>query len=134
MLKTLGGGPGHVHPVRRGPVNTRRAEAGIEGPAAASASRVVPVRTLRMPWDLVHEEAEHMEHSVSDRLVDRIEALPRLPDGRDPHGDLRHPPGGCVGNRAALAASPSCPAISGSALSGWSTRSRPSFDTCPSAA
>jgi len=30
--------------------------------------------TLRMTWDEVHEEAEHMEHAVSDLLVDRIDS------------------------------------------------------------
>ena len=44
------------------------------------------VKTLRMSWDEVHEEAEHMEHSVSDRLVDRIDAYLGLP-AVDPHGD-----------------------------------------------
>ena len=44
------------------------------------------VRTLDLSWDEVHEEAEHMEHAVSDWLVDRIEqhlGHPRF----DPHGD-----------------------------------------------
>ncbi len=44
------------------------------------------VRTLDMPWDEVHEEAEHLEHAVSERLVDRIDAFLGLPDV-DPHGD-----------------------------------------------
>ena len=43
-------------------------------------------RTLEMTWDEVHEEAEHMEHSVSDRLIDRIDAYLDHPD-TDPHGD-----------------------------------------------
>ncbi|QDT07914.1 Iron-dependent repressor IdeR [Rubripirellula lacrimiformis] len=43
-------------------------------------------QTLDMPWDEVHEEAEHMEHAVSDRLVDRIDAFLGYP-GSDPHGD-----------------------------------------------
>ena len=43
-------------------------------------------QTLAMPWDEVHEEAEHMEHAVSDRLVDRIEAYLGFPSV-DPHGD-----------------------------------------------
>jgi DtxR family Mn-dependent transcriptional regulator len=43
-------------------------------------------QTLEMPWDEVHEEAEHMEHAVSDRLVDRIEAFLGFPSV-DPHGD-----------------------------------------------
>src|ERR1700690_2868709 len=32
------------------------------------------VRTLDLTWDEVHEEAEHMEHAISDLLVDRIDA------------------------------------------------------------
>jgi len=44
------------------------------------------VRTLDLTWDEVHEEAEHMEHAVSDRLVDRIDAYLGYPDA-DPHGD-----------------------------------------------
>lgn len=44
------------------------------------------VQTLDMPWDEVHEEAEHLEHAVSDRLVDRIDAFLEHPDV-DPHGD-----------------------------------------------
>jgi DtxR family Mn-dependent transcriptional regulator len=44
------------------------------------------VRTLQMPWDEVHEEAEHMEHAVSDRLVDRMDAYLNSPLV-DPHGD-----------------------------------------------
>lgn len=44
------------------------------------------VRTLNLSWDEVHEEAEHMEHAVSDLLVDRIDAYLGFPDA-DPHGD-----------------------------------------------
>lgn len=44
------------------------------------------VRTLEMPWDEVHEEAEHLEHAVSDRLVDRIDKFLGQP-AVDPHGD-----------------------------------------------
>jgi DtxR family Mn-dependent transcriptional regulator len=44
------------------------------------------VQTLDMPWDEVHEEAEHIEHAVSDRLVDRIDAFLGNPEV-DPHGD-----------------------------------------------
>lgn len=43
-------------------------------------------RTLEMPWDEVHEEAEHMEHAVSDHLIDRIDAFLGHP-ATDPHGD-----------------------------------------------
>jgi len=44
------------------------------------------MRTLDMTWDEVHDEAEHMEHAVSDLLVDRIDAYLGHPDV-DPHGD-----------------------------------------------
>jgi DtxR family Mn-dependent transcriptional regulator len=43
-------------------------------------------RTLKLTWDEVHEEAEHMEHAVSDWLVDRIDAYLGHPS-TDPHGD-----------------------------------------------
>jgi DtxR family Mn-dependent transcriptional regulator len=42
--------------------------------------------TLTMSWDEVHEEAEHMEHAASERLVDRIDAYLGYP-AVDPHGD-----------------------------------------------
>ncbi|MEX2141671.1 MAG: metal-dependent transcriptional regulator [Pirellulales bacterium] len=44
------------------------------------------VRTLKLTWDEVHDEAEHMEHAVSDWLVDRIDQFLDHPDV-DPHGD-----------------------------------------------
>ena len=44
------------------------------------------VQTLNLSWDEVHEEAEHMEHAVSDALVDRIDAYLGFPSS-DPHGD-----------------------------------------------
>ena len=43
-------------------------------------------RMLAMAWDEVHEEAEHMEHAASDRLIDRIDAYLGFP-AVDPHGD-----------------------------------------------
>ena len=43
-------------------------------------------KTLNLAWDEVHEEAEHMEHAVSDRLVDRIDVYLGYPQF-DPHGD-----------------------------------------------
>jgi DtxR family Mn-dependent transcriptional regulator len=42
--------------------------------------------TLEMAWDEVHEEAENLEHAVSDRLVDRIDEFLGHP-AVDPHGD-----------------------------------------------
>lgn len=37
-------------------------------------------------WDEVHDEAEVLEHALSDRLLDAIDAALGHPD-RDPHGD-----------------------------------------------
>lgn len=44
------------------------------------------VRTLDLTWDQVHEEAENMEHAVSDMLIDRIDEYLGRPEA-DPHGD-----------------------------------------------
>lgn len=44
------------------------------------------VQTLDLTWDEVHEEAEHMEHAVSDWLVDKIAEHLGNPKF-DPHGD-----------------------------------------------
>lgn len=44
------------------------------------------VTSLGYAWNEVHDEAERLEHAVSDVLVDRIDALLGHPD-RDPHGD-----------------------------------------------
>ena len=41
---------------------------------------------LGFTWDEVHVEAEELEHAVSDRLIDRIDAALGHPV-RDPHGD-----------------------------------------------
>ncbi|MBM3955487.1 MAG: metal-dependent transcriptional regulator [Planctomycetota bacterium] len=71
-----------------------------EGVSLSRAGRVLALRVLRrhrllelflmrvldMTWDEVHDEAEHMEHAVSDLLVDRIDAWLGHPDV-DPHGD-----------------------------------------------
>lgn len=43
-------------------------------------------KTLDLSWDQVHEEAEQMEHAVSDRLIDRIDEYLKHPS-TDPHGD-----------------------------------------------
>lgn len=44
------------------------------------------VQTLGYRWDQVHEEAETLEHAVSDFMVERIDEHLGRPD-RDPHGD-----------------------------------------------
>ncbi|MBI8999386.1 metal-dependent transcriptional regulator [Corynebacterium sp. CCM 9185] len=42
--------------------------------------------TLGYTWDEVHDEADVLEHSVSDKLIERIDAHLGYPV-RDPHGD-----------------------------------------------
>lgn len=44
------------------------------------------VTVLKMDWSQVHAEAEHLEHSISDEVLDRLDALLGFPDA-DPHGD-----------------------------------------------
>jgi len=44
------------------------------------------VESLGYGWDEVHDEAERLEHAVSDTLIDRVDALLGHP-ARDPHGD-----------------------------------------------
>jgi DtxR family Mn-dependent transcriptional regulator len=44
------------------------------------------VQELGYSWDEVHDEAEILEHAVSDRMLDRIDAKLGYPT-RDPHGD-----------------------------------------------
>ena len=44
------------------------------------------VKVMGMSWTEVHDEAEHLEHAVSDRLIDRIDEMLGRP-AVDPHGD-----------------------------------------------
>jgi DtxR family Mn-dependent transcriptional regulator len=44
------------------------------------------VEVLALDWSEVHEEAEALEHAVSERLVDRIDEMLGHPSA-DPHGD-----------------------------------------------
>jgi DtxR family transcriptional regulator, Mn-dependent transcriptional regulator len=44
------------------------------------------VQVLAMDWSEVHEEAERLEHAVSERLIDRIDEMLGRP-AVDPHGD-----------------------------------------------
>ena len=48
---------------------------------------------LDYSWDEVHDEAESLEHAVSERFIERIDALLGHPT-RDPHGDVIPPPAG----------------------------------------
>ena len=44
------------------------------------------VKVVGMSWTEVHDEAEHLEHAVSDRLIERIDEMLGRP-AVDPHGD-----------------------------------------------
>lgn len=44
------------------------------------------VEVLDLDWSEVHDEAEQLEHTISDKLLDRIDALLGYPTN-DPHGD-----------------------------------------------
>lgn len=44
------------------------------------------VQVMGLRWDEVHDDAEQLEHVVSDRLIERIDAMLGHPDA-DPHGD-----------------------------------------------
>ena len=44
------------------------------------------VNVLKMDWSKVHEEAEQLEHAISDEVLDRLDALLGHPV-TDPHGD-----------------------------------------------
>ena len=43
-------------------------------------------QVVGIPWDKVHGEAENLEHSSSDELIDRLEEMLDFPEF-DPHGD-----------------------------------------------
>lgn len=44
------------------------------------------VRVLGFDWTEVHDEADRLEHAVSERLIERIDAMLGFP-AADPHGD-----------------------------------------------
>src|SRR3954454_13829385 len=44
------------------------------------------VKVMGMSWAEVHEEAEHLEHAVSDRLIERMDEMLGHP-ATAPHGD-----------------------------------------------
>ena len=53
------------------------------------------VQVMGYRWDEVHEEAEQLEHAVSDRLIDRMDEMLGRPKA-DPHGDPIPDPEGVV--------------------------------------
>jgi len=57
------------------------------------------VQVMGMNWDEVHEDAEQMEHVVSDRLIERMDEMLGRPEF-DPHGDPIPTPDGQLAHRA----------------------------------
>lgn len=57
------------------------------------------VKVMGMSWTEVHDEAEHLEHAVSERLIERIDEMLGRP-AVDPHGDPIPDPHGAVDRRA----------------------------------
>src|SRR3954470_17737731 len=56
------------------------------------------VEVMGMSWTEVHEEAEHLEHAVSERLIERIDQMLGHP-ATDPHGDPIPDPEGVLERR-----------------------------------
>src|SRR6186713_2073040 len=57
------------------------------------------VQVMGMSWAEVHEEAEQLEHVVSERLIERIDEMLGRPT-QDPHGDPIPTPEGKLAHRA----------------------------------
>ncbi|TFD75057.1 metal-dependent transcriptional regulator [Cryobacterium fucosi] len=88
MVKKLAGA-GLITHVPYGPL--RLTPAGFLGASAVvRRHRLVEtwlVREMGYDWDQVHDEAEILEHALSDRLLEAIDVRLGRP-GSDPHGDL----------------------------------------------
>jgi len=56
------------------------------------------VQVMGMSWADVHDDAEQLEHVVSDRLIDRIDEMLGSPT-HDPHGDPIPNPDGSIATR-----------------------------------
>ena len=56
------------------------------------------VQVMGMKWDEVHDEAEQLEHVVSERLIERIDDMLGRPT-HDPHGDPIPDPEGAIAHR-----------------------------------
>src|SRR5713101_6418594 len=56
------------------------------------------VKVMGMSWAEVHEEAEQLEHVVSERLIERIDNMLGRPT-HDPHGEPIPSPEGTIASR-----------------------------------
>lgn len=88
MVKKLAAA-GLVSHVRYGAISLTE-EGRMRALAVVRRHRIVEtwlVREMGYAWDEVHDEAEVLEHSISDRLLEAISARMGHPTA-DPHGDL----------------------------------------------
>lgn len=88
MVKKLAAG-GLVAHVPYGPL-TLTAAGRLRATAVVRRHRLIEtwlVRELGYAWDEVHDEAEVLEHCISDRLLEAIDTHLGRPTA-DPHGDL----------------------------------------------
>ena len=60
------------------------------------------VKTLGMEWHEIHDEAERLEHAISDRVLAKLDALLGYPKV-DPHGDSIPSPSGVIVERNLVA-------------------------------
>ena len=65
------------------------------------------VKVMGMSWTEVHDDAENLEHAVSDRLIERIDEMLGHPEV-DPHGDPIPGPEGTL-NRPSYDSLLTCP-------------------------
>jgi DtxR family transcriptional regulator, Mn-dependent transcriptional regulator len=56
------------------------------------------VQVMGLRWDEVHDDAEQLEHVVSDRLIERMDEMLGYPEV-DPHGDPIPGPEGTIKHR-----------------------------------
>jgi DtxR family Mn-dependent transcriptional regulator len=68
------------------------------------------VQTLGMSWSEIHDEAEELEHAISERLLERIDRKLGYPTV-DPHGDPIPSAGGEVSDRILVPLSEAKPGI-----------------------
>lgn len=59
------------------------------------------VEVLKLDWSEVDEEAEELEHAISDKVLDRIDQLLKHPQV-DPHGDPIPTSKGTIAHRATV--------------------------------
>ena len=94
MLKALTGSGLVAYETRRGARLTQEGERrALHVLRRHRLMELFLVRILGLDWSEVHEEAEALEHVLSDRVLDRIDAMVGYPTV-DPHGDPipgRHP-------------------------------------------